>query len=814
MLPEEAIQVADELLFAHAGNPLTDIQRMILRESLADKGYESMKGYAPQHIKNEGKKLWDLLSEALGEKVSKTNFKGALEKRLKSGGMVPKSPQPSNYDERTWAGRETAVSILLPKLQGQTQVLWLTGISGIGKTALGECLASQAWKNDPSFQWIYVEILEGQSKDFASVAADLLAKVGDRDLDPQERNNPEQLAKRLLRKLQAHPYWMQLDALERLLDPEQPTEFMDGYWTIFLQRCLTESNLVSRLVLTAQALPDALVEFSDRYPNTWTEIRLSGLSEVNQRLEFFTKRGVIVEEPNREILTRIAATYEGHPLVLKVIVEDILKECAGDVLHYWQVNQREFEQIARELQDARLDETEYNEALDRKVRERIKKSLEQLPVDALDLLCRSSVFRRPVPKTFWLAMISDLSIQQQKAAYRVLDDRALIEKEGVYQGQLIRQHNLIRDITYNLLRADIRTWESVESQAANLWLTIYEPTPNASKLESVRGYLEAFNHFCELKDLDRIKPILRTRLATFTEENLLGQLGTWGYYNEQVKIYTSLLAICPKTEQRADRLREAAICGNLGNAYSELGKYEQAIEYHQRDLEIVQELKTLKGESTALGNLGADYQALGKYQKAIDYYQQQLKIAREEIKDLHEEGRVLNNLGTVYYELGAYNKAIEYHEKRLKISKEIQDIKWQGNSLGNLGNCWCALGDYTKAIDCHEQALRISKQLGYKLSEGQDLVNLGVAQTRAEKYVKAIDNLQNGLKIFQEISSRSPEADALYYLAELHHKMEQDDLALEHCDKALEIATELGIPLIEDCRQLKEKLMKKGRGEN
>jgi hypothetical protein len=85
MPPEEAIQVADEALLAHAGNTLTDVQRMILCESLAGKGYESMEGYAPQHIKNEGKKLWDLLSDALGEKVSKTSFKGALEKRWKLG---------------------------------------------------------------------------------------------------------------------------------------------------------------------------------------------------------------------------------------------------------------------------------------------------------------------------------------------------------------------------------------------------------------------------------------------------------------------------------------------------------------------------------------------------------------------------------------------------------------------------------------------------------------------------------------------------------------------------------------------------------
>ena len=76
---ESLLKVAERVLFHHNGNSLTEIQHMILRESLAGKTYESMKGYSPQHIKNEGKKLWDLLTKALGEKVSKINFKKALE---------------------------------------------------------------------------------------------------------------------------------------------------------------------------------------------------------------------------------------------------------------------------------------------------------------------------------------------------------------------------------------------------------------------------------------------------------------------------------------------------------------------------------------------------------------------------------------------------------------------------------------------------------------------------------------------------------------------------------------------------------------
>jgi hypothetical protein len=87
MTPEEAIQVADTALIAQACDPLTDIQRMILRESLADKTYEQMEGevYSTQYIKNKGQELWDLLSQALGMKVSKTSFRGALENRLQLG---------------------------------------------------------------------------------------------------------------------------------------------------------------------------------------------------------------------------------------------------------------------------------------------------------------------------------------------------------------------------------------------------------------------------------------------------------------------------------------------------------------------------------------------------------------------------------------------------------------------------------------------------------------------------------------------------------------------------------------------------------
>jgi tetratricopeptide (TPR) repeat protein len=813
MTSEEAIQVADQVILAHTGSSLTDIQRMILRESLAGKGYERMEGYAPQHIKNEGKRLWDSLSEALGEKVGKTSFRGALERRLKSGNIMPTPPMPSTYDGQTWVGRESLVTELLPKLQGQTRLLWITGISGIGKTTLGECLVSKAWERDPTFQWIYLEILEGQSPDFPSVAADLLAKLGEPDLDPKERNNPDQLAKRLLQKLQSNPYWIQLDALERLLNPEQTTELVDPYWVTFLQRCLTDAPFASRLVLTSQAFPNALIEFGDRYPNAWREIRLDGLLQVEQQLEFFAKRGISVESANQDILARIAKIYEGHPLVLKVIAEDILKDFAGGVVRYWQVYQPEFEQVARELQAARLDETEYSEALDRKVRERIKTSLKQLPPDALDLLCRSSVFRRPVPKKFWLAMIGDRSLKQQKLAYQVLSDRALIEKEGTD----IRQHNLIRDIAYDLLREDTSTWEAIERRAAELWLTAYEPDPDIPNLEKVRGKLEAFEHYCELEDWQAAKTIL-------LDQGIGLQLQTWGHCQEMIRLHRRLLGHLQDVDQVAstrglgnacfllsqypqatsfyqqslelareigDLQRQGHALNNLSNIYQVLGNYPKAIEMLQQALAIAREIADRHGEGNALGNLGNAYHALGEYQRAINFYHQRLAIARE-IGDQQGEGNALNNLGNAYHALGEYQRAINFYHQRLAIAREIGDQQGEGSALGNLGATYYSLGKYQRSIEFHQQHLVIAREIGDRQGEGNALNGLGNNYDALGKYQQSIYLYQQRLTIAREIGNRQGEGNALNGLGVTYHALGKHHQAIEFHQQHLVIAREIG----------------------
>src|SRR5687767_3916089 len=77
-------------------------------------------------------------------------------------------------------------------------------------------------------------------------------------------------------------------------------------------------------------------------------------------------------------------------------------------------------------------------------------------------------------------------------------------------------------------------------RAAINGLADYEPPLDASNLEHVQGYVDAFNHLCQAEDWDKAKKMLLICLNTPTHDDLGTQLGTWGYLEEQAQMYGKL----------------------------------------------------------------------------------------------------------------------------------------------------------------------------------------------------------------------------------------------------------------------------------
>lgn len=112
---EEALKVADEVVFNQTGNYLTDIQKLILQECWNKKTYDEIakaNGYSSQYIKNEGNGLWKLLTDALSEKVRKSNFRAALQRKCQLSPFTAKPELPNIFVSSIYSYEEKNDNLL------------------------------------------------------------------------------------------------------------------------------------------------------------------------------------------------------------------------------------------------------------------------------------------------------------------------------------------------------------------------------------------------------------------------------------------------------------------------------------------------------------------------------------------------------------------------------------------------------------------------------------------------------------------------------------------------------------------------------
>lgn len=117
---EEIIEVVDAAVIAKTKRHLKDIEVAILQGSWQGKKYHEIAqayGYTADYLKQDvGPKLWQLLSEVVGEKVSKTNFQAALERQWRRSWIAsPKQLEAIIHQKPQLSYLEPKIESISPK---------------------------------------------------------------------------------------------------------------------------------------------------------------------------------------------------------------------------------------------------------------------------------------------------------------------------------------------------------------------------------------------------------------------------------------------------------------------------------------------------------------------------------------------------------------------------------------------------------------------------------------------------------------------------------------------------------------------------
>ena len=373
-----------------------------------------------------------------------------------------------------WVGRSSLLRDLSQRIQNSCRLLLLVGMTGIGKTALGERLAVEvAGWFDNDWTRFHQENFDDEqpSSDFASVAARWLEKWGEL-ITVEDRKDPQRLLYRLVRQLCENRYLVQMDSLENILqgnEEEDWNDFKDEWWVKFFDSYLKAESCQSCIVLTSQDLPGQIEAIGTRSRNFWHCQPLSGL-EQSEQLALFEKTQLDINPTSagRSYLERIGAAYEGHPLALRVIAGEIKnKPFEGNVVAYWNKYGNEVEEVEKAIAETQQGKStgsyekwkldRFTKALRKNVRSRINTSFARLKNDskwAYILLCEASVYRHPVPEDFWMSHLEDWdrNEEEKKAALDTLRNRHFVEELFENSQLLLRQHNLIRSVALEHLK--------------------------------------------------------------------------------------------------------------------------------------------------------------------------------------------------------------------------------------------------------------------------------------------------------------------------------------------------------------------------
>jgi Nif-specific regulatory protein len=214
-----------------------------------------------------------------------------------------------------------------------------------------------------------------------------------------------------------------------------------------------------------------------------------------------------------------------------------------------------------------------------------------------------------------------------------------------------------------------------------------------------------------------------------------------GQYNEAIAYYRQAMKYIDKKS-----IDYVTLANLLGYALINVSKYDKALEFFNKALNLARELSNLEDEARTLYAMATLEWYRQEYQKGIDKSEKLLIFCKKH-KLLTEYPLVANLLGLFHRQLMHIEKARDYFGIAVEQFSEIRRLDALCASMHNNAQLLAQLGKYDAAERLLLKSLNIAQQTNNKSVYVVSLTNSAIINSTLGKYAKAIEQYNRVLSL-------------------------------------------------------------------
>ena len=176
--------------------------------------------------------------------------------------------------------------------------------------------------------------------------------------------------------------------------------------------------------------------------------------------------------------------------------------------------------------------------------------------------------------------------------------------------------------------------------------------------------------------------------------------------------------------QLGDRGAQARAHRDLGFAYADLGRHDDAHLHFRRALELSAAVGDPTGQAWTHYCRNLVYGQQGRHADALDDAQQALHLF-EAAGDRVGQAIALSDVGWHHGRLGHHHRALALCRQALTLHQELDNRPYQAHTWYCLGDTHQHLGNQSKAVACYRAAVDLFRELGDRYGEASTLAQLG-----------------------------------------------------------------------------------------